>query len=74
MNAARAEGFEVSDDLSLSYTDDGTSTATKRARAETLARDIWGRAADLTTTDRNVAERITASAGEIHGLSFGPGR
>ncbi len=73
VNAARAEGFDVADDLSVSYTDDRTSTATKRARAETLARDIWGRAAELTATDRKVAKRITGSAGEISSLSFGPG-
>ena len=73
VNAARAKAFEVADDLSVSYVDDGTSTAAKRARAETLAREIWGRAAELATTDRKVAERITASSGDIQSLSFGPG-
>jgi hypothetical protein len=75
VNAARAAGFEVSDDLSVTYVDDGSPTsAARRTQAEGMARDIWQRAAKLTATDRDVAQRISAASGEIQSLSFGPGQ
>ena len=76
VNAACAKAFEVADDLSVSYVDDGSSAATaaaRRAQAESLARDIWRQAANLAAIDRDVAQRISVSSGEIHALSFGPG-
>ncbi len=76
VGATRAAGFEVLDELAVTYLDDGssaTTSAARRALAESLARDIWQRAADLAATDRDVAQRITVSSSEIHGLSFGPG-
>jgi hypothetical protein len=76
VDATRAAGFEVLNDLTVTYLDDGTSAATaaaRRAQAESLAQDLWRRAADLAAIDRDVAQRITASSREIHSLSFGPG-
>ena len=73
VNAARAAGFEVGDDLSVTYVDDGSpGSSARRAQAESIARDIWQRASRLTATDRDVAQRISAASGEIHSLSFGP--
>jgi hypothetical protein len=69
-----AAGFDVGDDLSVTYQDDGTPAApARRLQAESMARDIWQRAADLTATDRRVAERIHRSSNEIQSLGFGPG-
>jgi hypothetical protein len=74
VSRATAAGFEVGDDLSVTYEDDGTPrAAARRTQAESMARDIWQRAADLTALDRRVAKRITESSNEIQSLSFGPG-
>ena len=71
VDATRAAGFEVLNDLTVTYLDDGTSAATaaaRRVRAESLAQDLWRRAADLAAIDREVAQRITATSSEIHSL------
>ncbi len=74
MRPAR-RGFEVGDDLSVTYVDDGSpNSAARRAQAEGMARDIWQRASALAATDRDVARRISAASGEIQSLSFGPGQ
>ncbi len=73
VNAARAAGFEVSEDLSVTYIDDGSSASTaRRAQAESMARDIWQRASRLVNTDRQVAQRISQASSEIQSLNFGP--
>ena len=59
--------------VSAIWKSDVHATAAARRAGESLARDIWRQAADLAALDRDVAQRITASSGEIHGLSFGPG-
>jgi hypothetical protein len=75
VNAARAAGFEVADDLSVTYDDDGSpASAAKRTQAESMARDIWQRASRLTSTDRDVARRISGASNGIQSLSFGPGQ
>jgi hypothetical protein len=75
VGATRAAGFDVLDDLTVTYVDDGSSAATttaRRVQAQSLAREIWRHAADLAATDGDVAQRISASSGEIQSLSFGP--
>lgn len=75
VNAARTAGFQVGDDLSVTYDDDGSpAMAARRAQAESMARDIWQRAGELAATDRRVAERITKSSNGIQSLDFGPDR
>lgn len=75
VSTARAAGFEVGDDLSVTYIDDGSSAAAaRRSQAESLARDLWRQAANLTETDRRVSERISGAAEDIQSLDFGPGR
>jgi hypothetical protein len=74
VNAARAAGFHVGDDLSVSYDDDGTpASAAKRAQAASMAREIWQSARQLAVADRRVAERIKTSSSGIQSLNFGPG-
>ena len=73
VNAARAAGFHVGDDLSVSYDDDGTpASAAKRAQAASMAREIWQSARQLAATDRRVAEQIKTSSSGIQSLNFGP--
>jgi hypothetical protein len=73
VNAARAAGFEVGEDLSVTYVDDGSpASAARRNRAESMARDIWQRATQLVTIDRRVAQQVSEASGEIQSLSFGP--
>jgi hypothetical protein len=72
VSAARAAGFQVGDDLSVTFLDGGSATSgARRAQAESMARDIWQRASRLVTTDRDVAQRISTISGDIQSLSFG---
>jgi hypothetical protein len=74
VSAARAAGFHVGDDLSVSYDDDGTpASAAKRAQAASMAREIWQSARQLAMTDRRVADQIKRSSGGIQSLDFGLG-
>jgi hypothetical protein len=74
VNAARAAGFHVGDDLSASYDDDGTpASAAKRAQATSMARQIWSSAEQLAATDLRVAEQIKKSSDGIQSLDFGIG-
>ncbi|WP_123025442.1 hypothetical protein [Mycolicibacterium stellerae] len=74
VNAARAAGFHVGDDLSVSYDDDGTpASEAKRAQATSMARQIWHSAEQLAATDHRVAEQIKKSSDGVQSLDFGIG-
>lgn len=61
---AQKAGFEVGEDLSVSYTDHGGSAAEQAARqaqAEQMASEIWSRAAQLEGADAKVASQLASS-------------
>jgi hypothetical protein len=65
---ARAAGFEVGEDLSVTDRMAGGSAAqmvARQAAAQTFAGDIGGRAAELVSLDAQVAGRITAAVAGI---------
>lgn len=73
---AENAGFDVGEDLSVSYDDDGGSAAEEAARqaqAEEFAGKIWSSAAQLEATDQKVAGQITAAASDLGNSGFAPG-
>lgn len=74
---ARATGFTVADDLTVSDTRENyTSRADYTARmnqARTLAHGIWTSAGALSDTDKSVANRLTPMSAGLHGLNFREG-
>ncbi|OBK12636.1 hypothetical protein [Mycobacterium asiaticum] len=65
---AQNAGYDVGEDLSVSYTDVGGSAAEQAARqaqAERIARSIWSRAKQLEGADRSIANQVTATAGDV---------
>jgi hypothetical protein len=71
---ARATGFEVGEDLSVTDRSTGGSAAVRavrQAQAETFAADIRWRAAHLVEVDRQVAGKITAALVDVGKVNFG---
>ena len=65
---ARSAGFEVGEDLSVTERTAGGSAAqmaARRAAAEAHAANIGGRAAQLVSTDAQVAARVTAAVAGV---------
>ena len=65
---ARSAGFEVSEDLSVTDRSTGGSAAQRAARqaaAQAHATNIGGRAAQLVTTDAQVASSVTAAVSGV---------
>lgn len=61
---AQNAGFDVGEDLSVSYTDHGGTVAERAARqaqAEKMASEIWSRAAQLEGADQKIAGQLTAA-------------
>ncbi|OCB33699.1 hypothetical protein A5675_21640 [Mycobacterium malmoense] len=72
---AQNAGFDVGEDLSVSYTDHGGSAAEQAARqaqAEQMASQIWSRAAELEATDGKVAGQLTATTADLNNVGFAP--
>ncbi|RFZ63728.1 hypothetical protein DE4576_04520 [Mycobacterium marinum] len=72
---AQNAGFDVGEDLSVSYTDNGGTAAEQAARqaqAEQMASEIWSRAAQLEGADQKVAGQLTATAGNVGNATFKP--
>ncbi|BBX54756.1 hypothetical protein TM48_04984 [Mycobacterium shottsii] len=72
---AQNAGFDVGEDLSVSYTDhSGTAAeqAARQARAEQMASEICSRAAQLEGADQKVAGQLTATAGNVGNATFKP--
>lgn len=69
---ARAAGFTVCEDLSLSCRVPVTATdsAVLRTRMQTFAADIRGKASALATLDQQVAAKLNNSAAEVSRTSF----
>ncbi|UXA04437.1 hypothetical protein KXD96_15535 [Mycobacterium sp. SMC-2] len=70
---AQNAGFDVGEDLSVSYTERGgtpAEQAARQAQAEQLASEIWSRAAALEGADAKVAGQLTATAGDVGNVSF----
>ncbi|MGV0068566.1 hypothetical protein ACRU44_12625 [Mycobacterium colombiense] len=73
---AQNAGFDVGEDLSVSYPDHGGSPAQQAARqaqAEQMASEIWSRAKQLEGTDSKVAGQISSAAGDVGNVAFAPG-
>lgn len=74
----RAErGFDVGEDLSVSYNDHGgtlAEQAARQAQAEQMAIEMWSRAAGLEGADAKVAGQITTAAADVGNVGFAPGR
>jgi hypothetical protein len=73
---AQDAGFDVGEDLSVSYTDHGgtlAEQAARQAQAEQMAGEIWSRAGQLDSTEVRVAGQLTGAAGGIGDVGFGPG-
>lgn len=73
---AQNAGFDVGEDLSVSYDDHGGSAAEQAARqaqAEQFAGKIWSSAAQLEATDQKVAGQINSATADLGDLGFGPG-
>jgi hypothetical protein len=71
---ARAAGFEVGEQLSVTDRSFGGSAAVRairQAQGEAFAADIRWRAAHLVGVDRQVAGRITAALGDVNKVNFG---
>jgi hypothetical protein len=65
---ARSAGFQVGEDLSVTDRTSSGSAAQRLARqaaAQTFAADIGGRAAQLVSTDAQVASRVTAAVAGV---------
>lgn len=72
---AQNAGFDVGEDLSVSYTDNGGTAAEQAARqaqAEQLATQIWSRAAQLEGTDAKVAAQLTGATTGLNNSGFAP--
>jgi hypothetical protein len=70
---ARAAGFEVGEDLSVTDRSTGGAAAVRAARqaqAEAFAADIRGRTVQLVGIDQQVAGRITSALAGIGNVSF----
>lgn len=70
---AQNAGFDVGEDLSVSYTEHGgtpAEQAARQAQAEQLASEIWSRAGQLEGADARVAGQLTATAGDVGNVGF----
>ncbi|OBG55784.1 MULTISPECIES: hypothetical protein [unclassified Mycobacterium] len=73
---AQHAGFDVGEDLSVSYHDHGGSAAEQaagQAQAEQLATEIWSRAAQLEAADGKVAGQLTAATAGLNDVVFSTG-
>lgn len=72
---AQNAGFDVGEDLSVSYTEHGGTAAQQAARqaqAETMANEIWSRAGQLEVVDEKVAGQLTATTAGLGDAGFAP--
>ena len=72
---AQSAGFDVGEDLSVSYADHGGTAAQQAARqaqAEQMASEIWSRAKQLDGTESKVAGQLTAATAGLGNTSFAP--
>jgi hypothetical protein len=70
---AHQAGFVVGEDLSLTDTQrsrNAAELAARQAQAQALAADIRSRAAQLLAADSEVGAKLTATAGDVGGLTF----
>ncbi len=70
---AQNAGFDVGEDLSVSYDDHGGTAAEQAARqaqAEQMASEIWSRAAQLEGADSKVAGQLTAKTTGLGNTNF----
>lgn len=70
---AQNAGFDVGEDLSVSYTDHGGTAAQQAARqaeAEQMASQIWSRAKQLDGTETKVAGQLTAATTGLGNANF----
>ncbi|WP_231986671.1 hypothetical protein [Mycobacterium sp. 852002-40037_SCH5390672] len=70
---AENAGFDVGEDLSVSYTDHGGTPAQQaalQAQAETMASEIWSRAKQLDGTEVKVAGQLTAATTGLGNATF----
>lgn len=70
---AENAGFTVGEDLSVSYTDNGGTAAVRAARqaqAETMASQIWSRAAQLNGAEVKIAGQLTAATTGLGKAAF----
>ncbi|WP_293039842.1 hypothetical protein [Mycobacterium sp.] len=70
---AQNAGFDVGEDLSVSYTENGGTAAEQAARqaqAETMASEIWSRAGQLDGTEVKVAGQLTAVTTGLGNATF----
>ena len=73
VDEARAAGFTVAEDLSLSdrsLTALGPAFAARQAQAQTLVAQIHLRAAALSAADHEIAANITAATAPLSGVTF----
>ncbi|WP_245843150.1 hypothetical protein [Mycolicibacterium vulneris] len=73
---AQNAGFDVGEDLSVSYPDHGGTAAqqaAKQAQAEKMASEIWSRAAQLEGADQKVAGQLTAATAGLGKAGFASG-
>jgi len=72
---AQNAGFDVGEDLSVSYTESGGTPgaqAARQAQAEALAGEIWTRAGQLEAADLKVASELTTATTGLDNSGFGP--
>jgi hypothetical protein len=70
---AHQAGFVVGEDLSLTDTQrprNAADLAARQAQAQALSADIRSRAAQLLAADSEVGAKLTATAGDVGGLTF----
>lgn len=73
---AQNAGFDVGEDLSVSYPDHGGTAAEQAARqaqAEQMASEIWSRAGQLQGADTKVAGQISTATADLGNVNFSPG-
>lgn len=73
---AQNAGFDVGEDLSVSYTDHGgtpAEQAARQAQAEQMASEIWSRASALEGVDGKVAGQVTAATADLSNVGFASG-
>lgn len=74
---AQNAGFDVGEDLSVSYNDHGgtpAQQAARQAQAEQMASQIWSRAKQLDGTETKVAGQLTAATAGLGNTTFTPAR
>ncbi|QEN15458.1 hypothetical protein ACRDU6_24700 [Mycolicibacterium sp. ELW1] len=72
ISQARSAGFDVAEDLSVTYRGRVTATnaASLQAQAQTLAASIRTKAMELSAVDQRVAARLTETAASVAQTSF----